>query len=47
MSPYFLSVMLGGGGGEIPMLLHLNYFRFYETPFPHSQNCVAFSYDTE
>jgi hypothetical protein len=43
----------GGGGGEkIPMwfwskMLHLNHFRFYETPFAHSQNCVAFSYDTE
>jgi hypothetical protein len=25
-------------------MLHLYHSRFYETPFPHSQNCVAFSY---
>jgi hypothetical protein len=39
-------------GKKIPMwfwseMLHLNHSRFYETAFPHSQNCVAFLYDTE
>jgi hypothetical protein len=52
VSPYFLSVMAGGGGGGDPNVILIRnvvfkYFRFYETPFPHSQNCVALSYDTE
>ena len=49
MSPYFLSVILGGGDSNVILIRNvaLNHFRFYETPFPDSQNCVAFSYDSE